>query len=102
MNTEISAQWLQGLPPTLESDLFWKKYSTLEVGLVGRSTLIALKLFAAVDTGLNSIHFQDLVALKPTASELSLASDWVIQQDAAEVFPNLVMAVIHEVLSALA
>jgi len=70
MNTEIAAQWTQGLPLWLAEDLTWRRYGDLKVGLAGRRTLIALKLFAAVDRGPRSVHYQDLVALEPALDEL--------------------------------
>lgn len=77
MNTEIAAQWKQGLPPWLAGDLTWRRYAGLEVGLAGRRTLITLKLFAAVDRGPRSVHYQDLVALEPALDELRDAAEWV-------------------------
>ncbi len=98
MNTEIGAQWSQGVPPWLGDDLTWRRYGGLSVGLAGRRTLIALKLFAAVDQGPRSVHYQDLVALAPTADELEHAATWVRTQDASEVFPSMLDQVIDYVL----
>ncbi|HET6567326.1 MAG TPA: DUF6036 family nucleotidyltransferase, partial [Rhodothermales bacterium] len=70
MNTEIAAQWLQGLPPTLPEDITWRTYGALRVGLAGRQTLITLKLFASADRGPTSVHYQDLVRLQPNDEEL--------------------------------
>lgn len=97
MNTEIAAQWSQGLPPWLAEDLAWRRYSSLEVGLAGRRTLIALKLFACVDRGPRSVHYQDLIALKPRLDELRDAAAWVRTQDAAAEFSEMVDQVIDYV-----
>ena len=97
MNTEIGAQWRQGLPPWLVKDLTWRRYRGLTVGLVGRRTLMALKLFAAVDQGPRSVHYQDLVALSPTPVELEAAAQWVTTQDASEAFAIMLQEVIHHV-----
>jgi hypothetical protein len=97
MNTEIAAQWLQGLPPTLPEDIAWTTYSALRVGLVGRRTLITLKLFAAADRGPGSIHYQDLVRLQPTDEELEESAGWVRTQDASEDFKAFVDQVIDHV-----
>jgi hypothetical protein len=67
------------------------------VGLVGRRTLIALKLFAAVDQGPRSVHYQDLVTLSPTPAELEAAAEWVTTQDASEAFAVMLQEVIHHV-----
>jgi hypothetical protein len=56
MNTVIGAQWEYGLPPGFADDLTWKPYGGLLVGLAGRRTLIALKPFASVDQGPESVH----------------------------------------------
>lgn len=97
MNTEIAAQWTQGLPPWLADDLTWRRYGGLEVGLAGRRTLIALKLFAAVDRGPRSVHYQDLVALEPALDELRDVAAWVSTQDAAAEFSEMVDQVIDHV-----
>lgn len=97
MNTVIGAQWDLGLPPDLENDLTWRTYGGLHVGLVGRRTLIALKLFAAVDQGPESVHVQDLIALKPTESELEEGAQWVRTQDATPAFSEMVKQVVQYV-----
>lgn len=98
MNTEIAAQWRQGLPPWLSDDLAWRNYAGLHVGLAGRRSLVALKLFAAVDQGPTSVHYQDLRALNPTPQELEEAADWVRTQDAAPEFSDMLDQVIGHVL----
>lgn len=91
MNAVVEAQWEQGLPPGLLEDTTWRNYGGgLDVGLVGRRTLIALKLFAAVDGGRRSVHLQDLVALDPSPDELEMAVVWVKTQDAAPEWTSLV------------
>lgn len=89
MNTVIGAQWAGGLPAWLPEDIAWESFGGLEVGFVGRRSLIALKLFAAVDTSHESAHYQDLIALAPSARELEEAATWVSGQDAGEHFPDL-------------
>jgi len=98
MNTVVGAQWLHGLPPGLAEDMVWRNYGEgLDVGLVGRRTLIALKLFAAADGDPGSVHAQDLVALRPTEEELESAAVWVRTQDAAAEWASLVEEVIRHV-----
>lgn len=98
MNAAVEAQWATGLPPGLLEDTSWRNYGGgLDVGLVGRSTLIALKLFAAADGGRQSVHVQDLIALEPEAEELETASAWVRTQDAAAEWAALVEEVIRHV-----
>lgn len=56
------------------------------MGLVGRRTLVTLKLFAAVDQGPRSVLYQDLITLSPAKDELDGAAAWVKTQDASEAF----------------
>lgn len=100
LNSEVASQWSQGLPPTLPEDIEWRTFGALHVGLAGRRTLIALKLFAAADRGPKSVHLQDLLALAPTREELDEAAEWVLTQDASELFPRMVTGVIEHVRSA--
>lgn len=98
MNAVVGGQWLQGFPPGLTEDVVWRNYGEgLDVGLVGRRTLIALKLFAAADGDPGSVHAQDLVALRPTEEELESAAVWVQTQDAAVEWASLVEGVIRHV-----
>lgn len=90
MNTDVALQWRSGLPPGLEEEITWHRYEALNVGLVGRRTLISLKLFAAVDDGPGGVHFRDLLALRPTDAELTLASQWVGTQDTSDVFLQMI------------
>ncbi len=94
MNTDVALQWRSGLPPGLAEDLVWRQYAALRVGLAGRRSLIALKLFAAVDSGPEGVHFQDLTRLRPTEKELSEAAVWVRTQDAAGAFLRMVEEVV--------
>lgn len=97
MNAEVGAQWVHGLPPWILEDLTWRAYGNLQVGLVGRRTLIALKLFAAVDSGPRSVHLQDLLAIAPTETELEESRRWVATQDANDEFPSMIDGMIDHV-----
>jgi hypothetical protein len=97
INAEIAAQWRTGLPPGIADDLTWRDYGALQVGLAGRRTLITMKLFAAVDQGPGSVHYQDLVALSPTSQDLEESGRWVRTQDAAPAFAEMVDQVITHV-----
>jgi hypothetical protein len=94
LNTEVAMQWSQGLPPWLGADLEWRDFEGLRVGLAGRRTLVALKLFATVDQSLRSVHGQDLLALAPTDAELAEAAAWVATQDASPEFPRFIDEVV--------
>jgi len=97
MNTQVAGQWPGDLPEFLFKEIHWRDYAALEVGIVGRSTLIALKLHAAVDRDAESVHYQDLLALSPSAAELRHARSLAIAQDASAEFPHLVDQVITRV-----
>jgi hypothetical protein len=89
------------LPESLSESIEWRWYGGLEVGFAGREPLIALKLFAAVDRDRRSVHYQDLVALEPSAEELNRAARWVKPQDTGASFSELVDQVVHSVLADL-
>jgi hypothetical protein len=74
LNAVIGAQWKFGLPPGFAEEVQWQRFRSLEVGFAGRNSIIALKLFAAVDQGPSSVHCQDLVELRPTEAELEMAA----------------------------
>ncbi|MCH8247248.1 MAG: hypothetical protein IH951_12685 [Bacteroidetes bacterium] len=86
LNAVIDKQWEFGLPPDFEEDISWNSFGVLNVGFVGRSGLIPLKLFAAIDQGPTSKHWQDLLALEPTQVEINKAADWVRSQDIGTEF----------------
>jgi hypothetical protein len=60
-----------------------------------------LKLFATVDQGPESDHFQDLVGLEPTDVELDDAAAWVSRQDRTEHFARFVEEEVANVRDAL-
>jgi hypothetical protein len=98
MNAGVGKQWSQGLPPGTAEGLTWRNYGGgLDVGLVGRDALIALKLFAVVDSGPRSVHHQDLLLLDPTLEELEQAQKWVVTQDGAASWPRLVQTTVDHV-----
>lgn len=90
MNATAGLQWRTGLPPGLESRLEWRRFAGLHVGLVSRYDLIHFKLYAAADSkGPESVHYQDLLALEPSAEELAEAAAWVRQQDPSPGFATI-------------
>lgn len=82
--------------PGLGERLIWRDYAGLRVGLVDRQDLVFFKLYAAADhTGPGSVHYQDLLALRPSPSELENAAAWIATQDASEGFARIVDKVIR-------
>lgn len=103
LNTGPALQWRTGLPPGLAARVDWRQFAGLWVGLVDRRDLIFFKLFAAADAvGPQSVHFQDLLRLRPTAAELSDAATWVRTQDAAEEFARVLDRVVAHCRAELA
>jgi hypothetical protein len=95
LNTGPALQWRAGLPPGLPARVQWHRFAGLWVGLVDRRDLIFFKLFAAADAvGPRSVHYQDLLRLRPTAAELADAATWVATQDAAVAFARVLARVV--------
>ncbi len=98
LNTGVASQWETGLPPGLEERIHWRQYGGLHVGLADRRDLIFLKLYAAVDdVGPTSIHYQDLIALQPSGSELDAAAEWVRSQDPSPALAKALTEVLSHV-----
>ena len=96
MNMVVGAQWDLGLPPGFTKRIHWERYGGLWFGVADRYDLIMLKLYAAVDSkGLSSVHFQDLIALKPNEHELKEAVDWVRSQDTSPDFARMLDQVVE-------
>lgn len=67
------------------------------MGLVDRYDLIFFKLFAAADAiGPQSVHYQDLLRLRPTSAELRAAAEWVRTQDASPAFAAVLDRVVRQ------
>lgn len=99
MNIGPALQWRSGLPPGLAARIEWRTFGdALDVGIVSRYDLIFFKLFAAADdSGTDSVHYKDLLALNPTPPELRAAADWVRGQDASEAFAEILERVVTDV-----
>lgn len=96
MNTGPALQWRAGLPPALADRVQWRGYDSLYVGLVARYDLIFFKLFASADApSPRSVHYRDLLALRPTPDELSSAAEWVRTQDVAPEFAAILAEVVR-------
>jgi hypothetical protein len=97
LNAGPALQWRVGLPPGLETRVHWHTFGGLTVGLVDRYDLVFFKLFAAADApGPTSVHYQDLIALRPTVDELQAAEAWVATQDASDIFAELLQVVVRQ------
>ncbi len=91
----LRADWLNmgpasllemGLPHGFVKRMHTRYYKGLTLHLADRFDQICFKLYASVDQGPKSKHFSDLVALKPSTSELIQAKNWCITHDVSEAF----------------
>jgi hypothetical protein len=102
LNVGPALQWKQGLPPGFEDRLQWRRYHSLRVGIADRRDLVAFKLYAAADsTGPSSVHYQDLIALKPSTEEIEWAAEWVRTQDVAPEFHAVLAKVVDHAKQSL-
>ena len=98
MNSEVGAQWDTGLPPGFEKRIRWLRFGGLTLGIAGRKDLIFRKLYAAVDSeGPQSVHYQDLLALRPNERELDAAAAWARSQDTSAEFAQVLGKVLDHV-----
>ena len=84
-----------GLPAGFANRTIERRYGGLVMHLASRQDQVFLKLYAAVDQGPSSKHFQDLVALSPGRDELLDAARWAMTHDPSPGFRS-------ELLKALA
>lgn len=75
-----------GLPPGFADRVETRRYSALTLRLASRTDQICLTLYAAVDQGPRSKHFEDVVRLAPSDDELLFAARWSITHDPSEGF----------------
>lgn len=57
-----------------------------------------MKLYTAVDSGPESVHYQDLLAFKPDRAEMEDAFKWVSRQDGYKGYVAIVKEVMESVL----
>ena len=95
LNTGPADQIYAGLPEGFLSRLTKREYGPLlTIYLPDRIDLIHFKLFAIVDQGAGR-HSADFAALKPSDEEVLAAVRWVLTQDAAAVFPTMVLETVR-------
>jgi len=79
-----------GVPEGLTARLHPVEYGPkLTAHFLDRADQVYFKLYAAVDQGPDSRHMADLIALKPTVSELTGAARWTMTHDISEGFKHL-------------
>ncbi len=81
-----------GLPEGFASRLETRRYGSLTLHLASRLDQVCFKLYAAVDQGPNSKHFQDLQRLSASPEELLVAAKWSLTHDLSERFRSDLIA----------
>ena len=80
-----------GLPDGFVERLERRDFGGLVVWLAGRFDMVCFKLYAAVDQGPRSRHFQDLVELRPSRNDLLGAARWTSTHDPSPGFRSLLV-----------
>ena len=76
-----------GLPDGLMDRVETRTYGkNLTIHFISRYDQIHFKLYAAVDQTRREVHYNDLLALNPTAEELEKAALWSMTHDSSEEF----------------
>ena len=84
-----------GLPGGFTERLERRDFGVLVVWLAGSYDMVCFKLYAAVDQGLRSRHFQDLVELRPNGDDLLGAARWTLTHDPSPGFRSLLIETLH-------
>lgn len=80
-----------GLPDGFAERLDRRDFGGLVVWLAGRYDMVCFKLYAAVDQGPRSRHFQDLGELHPDGDDLLEAARWASTHDPSPGFRSLLV-----------
>lgn len=105
---ELGPTWLNngpaalmdlGLPDGFQDRIERRQYGALDVHIPARADMVCFKLYAAVDLGPLSKHFQDLREMRPTAAELSVAAAWCQSQDPSSTFERDMRAAVAQLAS---
>ena len=75
-----------GLPERMLERAHRREWGGLILHIADRRDQIFFKLYAAVDQGPRSKHFDDLRRLEPTVIELQAAASWARSHDPSEGF----------------
>jgi hypothetical protein len=80
-----------GLPEGFSERLERRDFGGLVAWLAGRFDMVCFKLYAAVDQGPRSRHFQDLRELEPERDDLVAAARWATSHDPSPGFRSLLI-----------
>jgi len=90
-NTGPDSLLVLGLPDGFIERLERRDFGGLVAWLAGRFDMVCFKLYAAVDQGSRSHHFQDLRDLKPEHDDLLAAARWARSHDPSPGFRSLLV-----------
>lgn len=96
INSAPSDLWKMGLPEGFQDRLDPLYFGGLTLYCASRFDQICFKLYASVDQGPNSKHFEDLKRLKPSQAELKKAAIWCQTHDVSEEFARCVAEALNE------
>jgi len=85
-----------GLPEGALQRSLRREWASLALRLAAREDQICFKLYAAVDQGPDSKHFQDLLDLGPSKDELLLAARWARTHDPSEGFRDQLLRALRD------
>jgi hypothetical protein len=75
-----------GLPAGFRDRVTVRRFSALELHISSRLDQVCFKLYAAVDHGPRSRHFDDLTSLAPSSEDLLFAARWTVTHDPSRGF----------------
>lgn len=96
INSAPADLWKMGLPEGFQDRLDPLHFGGLTIYCASRFDQICFKLYASVDQGPNSKHFEDLKLLQPNPAELKKAANWCKTHDVSEEFAGSLIAALQE------
>ncbi len=95
INSAPADLWKMGLPEGFQDRLDRLHFGGLTLYCASRFDQICFKLYASVDQGPDSKHFEDLKHLKPNQEELKKAAIWCQTHDVSEEFARCLAEALH-------
>ena len=96
INSAPADLWKMGLPEGFLDRLDPLQFGGLTLYCASRFDQICFKLYASVDQGPHSKHFEDLKRLQPNQAELRIAAIWCKTHDVSEEFAGCLEEALHE------
>lgn len=96
INSAPGDLWKMGLPDGFRERLQPVCYGGLLIYFASRFDQICFKLYASVDQGPESKHFDDLKRLNPTHEELEKAAAWCKTQDVSDDFAQFLKEALRQ------